>query len=242
MSVLIAVVPPDPVHAETAMNITVTGGEDAGGVYEPGTAGILSAAYPGSAIEESEWADVPYPTADPLDYVVAGTLGGFATEAMLTIDLPEDVGIALLPTSVYEAFGGEGEPTTDTAFWSIMFNSEYAMYRSWESTTVEVLADIEYTILLGGLEAGEGTFEVSADAPFTLTPTNGATWEPLVLDDSGRRYLVMDHPLGDDYRSQVFSGNFVWSSVIPDQADTLTIRLRRADDDSDVATATLTVA
>lgn len=60
-------------------------------------------------------------------------------------------------------------------------------------------------------------------------------------DDGTRCYLLMDHPEGDDYKSQEFAGDFLWMTVVPDQADSLTIRLRKASDDSDIATTTVVV-
>lgn len=86
-------------------------------------------------------------------------------------------------------------------------------------------------------------------ASITVTPSepvHNRTAMNIVVEDNDDDgtvcYLLMDHPSGDDYKSQLFAGNWTWMTVIPDQEDTITVRLRKASDDSDLATTTVAVS
>ena len=66
-------------------------------------------------------------------------------------------------------------------------------------------------------------------------------------EDENRYYLLFDAPAGtDDKRSYVFNvsadGDHVFNNFIFDAAGNWTVRLRDASDDSDVATASVTVS
>lgn len=59
------------------------------------------------------------------------------------------------------------------------------------------------------------------------------------VDDATQCYILVDNNTGDDHKSQLFSGNWTWMGLILDQVDAVTVRLRKASDDSDIVTIAL---